>query len=99
MEEKLTRAEEEVLERKRQFEAIRPQMLEVCEVLPAPALEDLIPARPVYGTKWGTELDPQAVAAGRRKQLGSLEEHDFSWPGRSASGASGWTTAPPAEPR
>ena len=40
-------AEEEVLEHKRQFEATRPQILEASEVLAAPALEDLISARPV----------------------------------------------------
>ena len=40
--------QEVVLERKRQFEAVCPQMLEVGEVLAAPALEDLIPAGPVY---------------------------------------------------
>ena len=60
-------AEEEELVRKR-------QLLEVGEVLAAAALEDLIPARPLYGTKSGTELDPQVVGAGRRKQLGSLEQ-------------------------
>ena len=44
-------SEEEALESKRQLEAPRPQMLQVGEVLSAPALEDLIPARPVHGTK------------------------------------------------
>ena len=51
----------------------KQHVLEVGNVLAALALEDLIPARPVYGTMSGTELDPQAVAAGRRKQA-SLEE-------------------------
>ena len=78
-------AEEEALERKRHIEAIRPQTLEVGEVLVAPAPKDLTPAAPVYGTKSETELDPQAVAARRRKQLRALEmqkaiilvPHDF----------------------
>ena len=38
--------------------SIRPQMFEVGEVLAALALE--------YGTKLGTELDPQAAASRRR---------------------------------
>ena len=67
-------AEEMVLERKRQFEAVCPQMLEVGEVLAAPALKDLTPARLVYSTKPGAELDPQAVAAGRREQPRALGE-------------------------
>ena len=50
---------EVALERKRQFEAVCPQMLEVGEVLAGPALEDLTPARPVYAAKWGAELDAQ----------------------------------------
>ena len=54
--------------------AIRPKMFEVGEVLAAPALEDLILVSPVYGTKSGTELDPKAVAAGRKKRLWWLEE-------------------------
>ena len=45
-------------------------MLEVGEVLAAPALEDLIPAGPAYGTKSGTELD----GLWHRKQLELLEE-------------------------
>ena len=52
------------------FEAIRPKMLEVGEVLAAPALEDFIPSRAVYGTRSGTA---KAVAAGCSKQVGSLE--------------------------
>ena len=76
---------EVVLERKRQSEALCPQMLEVGEVLAAPTLKNLIQARPLYATKSETEVDPQAVAAGRRKQLRALEEqkatilvpHDF----------------------
>ena len=48
-------------EGKRQFEAARPQMLEVGGVL----------SGPVCGTQSRTELDPQAAAAGRRKQLTS----------------------------
>ena len=48
-------------------------------------MEDFIPARPVYATKLGPELDPQAVSAGCRKQLRALEDqkaiilvpHDF----------------------
>ena len=78
-------AEEVALERKKQFEAVCPLLLEVGEVLAAPTLEDLTPAKPVYATKSGAELDPQAVAAGRRKQLRALQEqkaiilvpHDF----------------------
>ena len=42
-------------------------------MLTAPTLEDLTPAKPVYATKSGAELDPQAVAAVRRKQLRALE--------------------------
>ena len=67
-------AEEEALQRMRQFERMRPQMFEVGDVLAALALEDLFQARRVYGTKSGTELGPQVVAAGRRKQLTPLEE-------------------------
>ena len=77
--------EEVALERKKQFEAVCPLLLEVGEVLAAPTLGDLTPVKPVYATKSGAELDPQAVAAGRRKQLQALEErkslvlvpHDF----------------------
>ena len=57
------------LERKRLFEAACLQMLKVGEVQAAPVLEDLIPARTVNATKSGTELDPQAVGAGRRQHL------------------------------
>ena len=82
-------AEEVALERKKQFEAVCPLLLEVGEVRAAPTLEDLTPAKPVYATKSGAELDPQPVAAGRRKQLRALEEqkaiilvpHDFPLPG------------------
>ena len=78
-------AEEVALERKKQFEAVCPLLLQVGEVLAAPALEDLTPAKSVYATKSGAELDPRAVAPGRRKQLRALEEqkaiilvpHDF----------------------
>ena len=55
-------------ERRRQFEAIRPQMLELGEMLAAPALEDLIPARHEVGDRAGPE------GCGCRKQLGSLKE-------------------------
>ena len=67
-------AEEVALERKRQLEAVCPQMHEVGEVLAR--VEDLIPARPVYATRVGSTacLTPQAAAAGRRKQLRALEE-------------------------
>ena len=61
----VTRIEEE-LEGKR-FEAIRPKMLEVDEVLAAPALEYFIPARPVYGTKSGIAK----AVAGRSKVEGN----------------------------
>ena len=78
-----------MLERKRQFEAVRPLLLKACKVLEAPTLGDLTPSGPVYGTKSGIELDLHAVAAGRRKQLRALEEHkaiilvpnDFPLPG------------------
>ena len=104
-EEEQSDAEGAALERKKQFRAVCPQMLEVGEVLAAPTLEDLILERPVYATKSGAELDPQTVAAGRRIQLRALEEqqaiilvpHDFPWTERSASGASGLMTTPPAE--
>ena len=73
------------LERKKQFEAVCSLLLETGEVLAVPTLEDLTPAMLVYATKSGAVLDPQAVAAGRRKQLQALEEqkaiilvpHDF----------------------
>ena len=73
------------LERKKQFEAVCPLLLETGEVLAVPTLEDLTPAMLVYATKSGSVLDPQAVAAGRRKQLQALAEqkaiilvpHDF----------------------
>ena len=76
-------AEEVALERKKQFEAVCPLLLETGEVLVAPTLEDLTPAKLVYATKSSAVLDPQAVAAG--KQLQVLEEqkaiilvpHDF----------------------
>ena len=55
-------------ERGRQFEATRPQMLEVGEMLAAPALEDLIPARHEVGDRAGPE------GCGCRKQLASLKE-------------------------
>ena len=95
-------AEEVALERKKQFEALKPEMLAVGELLKAPSVEDLIPTRAVYGAKSGLELKPQAVANGRRKQLAALEEQETilllpnNFPGRvrSASGASGWTTWP-----
>ena len=45
-------AEEVALERKRQFEAVCPQMLGLGEVLATPTLEDL-----VHATKW-PELHP-----------------------------------------
>ena len=52
------------------FEAPRPQMLEVGEVLAAPALEDLIPARPLHGKKSrrsrGEVLVATEVAYGNR---------------------------------
>ena len=78
-------AEEMALERKKQFEAVCPPLLETGELLVAPTLEDLTPATLVCATKSGAVLDPQAVAAGRRKQLQALEEekaivlvpHDF----------------------
>ena len=78
-------AEEMALERKKQFEAVCPLLLETGEVLAVPTLEDLTPAMLVYATKSGAVLDPQAVAAGRRMQLQALEEkeaiiqvpHDF----------------------
>ena len=67
-------AEEMALERKKQFEAVCPLLLETGEVLAAPTLEDLTPPMLVYATKSGAVLDPQAVAAGRRKQLQALKE-------------------------
>ena len=83
--EELAGAKDVALERKKQFEAVCPQLLQVGEALAVPALKDLIPARPVYATKWGAELDPRAVAAGHRKLQRALEEqkavilvpHDF----------------------
>ena len=87
---KINRGTEEVmLERKKQFEAVRPLLLKSGKVLEAPTLGDLTPSEPVYGTKSGLELDLQAVAAGRRKQLRAQEEqkaiilvpNDFSLPG------------------
>ena len=67
-------AEEVALERKKQLEAVCPPLREVGEVLTAPTLDDPTPAKPVYATKSGAELDPQAVAAVRRKQLRALED-------------------------
>ena len=54
-------AEEVALERTKQFEAVFPLLLEVGEGAGG--------ANTVYATKSGAELDPQAAAAGRRKQL------------------------------
>ena len=73
------------LDRKKQFEAVCPLLLEAGEVLAVPTVEDLTPAMLVYAPKSGAVLDPQAVAAGRGKQLQALEEqkaiilvpHDF----------------------
>ena len=70
-------------ERRRQFEATRPPMLEVGEMLAASALEDLIPARHEVGDRAGPE------GCGCRKQLASLKEQkavilmplDFPWAG------------------
>ena len=67
-------AEEEALKRKQRFEELRPLMMEQGVILAAPSEESLIPRRPVYGTKSGILLEPEAVAKGRRKQLLSLEE-------------------------
>ena len=67
-------AEEMALERKKRFEAVCPLLLETGEVLAVPTLDDLTPAMLVNATKSGAVLDPQAVAARRRKQLQALEE-------------------------
>ena len=69
-------SQEVALERKKQFEAVCPLSLEVDEVLAAPSLASKASAcqEPVCATKPGAELDPQAVAAGRRKQLRAFGE-------------------------
>ena len=106
-EEEQSGAEEVALERKKRFEAVCPLLLKVGKVLAAPTLGDLSPAKPVYTTKSGAELDSDAVEAGRKKKLRALDEqkaiilvpHDFPWMERNASGASGSMTTPRVEPR
>ena len=76
-------AEEEALERKRQFEAVCPQMLEVGEVVAAPALEDCHPSEAgarheVGGRAWpaGSGCRVQKAAAGAR----GVEGHHLGAP-------------------
>ena len=65
------------------------------------------PTRPVYDTKSGAALDPQAVAADRRKHLRALEEqkaiilvpHDFSLAGAKRIRSKWLDITPPAESR
>ena len=98
-------AEEVAFWRKRQFEAVCPQMLEVGEVLAASALKDLIPSRQVHATKSGA--DHRVWLQGAESSCGRMRSRRRSswcrmtslWLVRSASGASGWMTVPPAKRR
>ena len=81
-------AEEETLERKGPFEAMRPKMLEVGEVLAEPVLDDLTLRRAT-----------EAASVARGTEGNHRDAAIPPWQRRSASGASGWTTTPLAEPR
>ena len=78
-------AEEVALERKKQFEPVCPQMLEVGEMLVAPVLEALIPASPVYATKSGAKLHSRPWLQGAESSFGRSKDqkaiilvpHDF----------------------
>ena len=71
------------LECKRQFEAVSPQMLEVGEVLRAPALEDLVPASPRTPRSWEHSLTHGLWLKGAESSCGRFRSaiiwvpHDF----------------------
>ena len=60
-------AEEVALERKKQFEAVYPLLLDTGEVLAVLTLEDLTPAKLVYATKSGASARPTGCGCRAQK--------------------------------
>ena len=87
-------AEEMALERKKQFEAVCPLLLETGEVLAVPTL-----ARSQVQCSTRRLWLQGAESSCKRLRSRSWCRMTFPWLGRSTSGVSGLTTTPPVVPR
>jgi len=63
-------------EASRVFEEALPRLRAAGSAYHAPAADELVPARPVFGAESGKQLDPQQCAEGRRRELSAMEEQE-----------------------
>ena len=58
------------------FEEALPRLRAAGSAYQAPAADELVPARHVFGARSGKQLDPQQCAEGRRRELLAMEEQE-----------------------